>query len=75
MHYTCIGSQLLILLWEWIKNHPQVYLGDCRYRVKKNTDVQIHKCQKNQIQGQIQKQESKSDTELIAKLKSNSDSE
>ena len=26
----------MILLWEWIKkNHPQVYLEECKYRVKK----------------------------------------
>ena len=25
------------------KNHPQVYLEECKYRVKKNTNVQIYK--------------------------------
>ena len=26
----------MILLWEWIKkNYPQVYLEECKYRVKK----------------------------------------
>ena len=33
----CIILALLAwLLWEWIKqNHPQIYLEECKYRVKK----------------------------------------
>ena len=25
----------MILLWEWKKNYPQVYLEECKYRMKK----------------------------------------
>ena len=26
----------MILVWEWIKkNHPQVYLEECKYRIRK----------------------------------------
>ena len=25
----------MILLWEWIKNIPQVYLEECKYKIKR----------------------------------------
>ena len=34
---------LLILLRMEKKNHPKVYLEECKHRKKENIDVQIHK--------------------------------
>ena len=25
----------MILLWEWTKHYPQVYLEECKYKIKK----------------------------------------
>ena len=46
MHYTCIAwittdSDLTINK----KNCPQVYLEECKYKLKKNTNIWIHKHQ------------------------------
>ena len=35
VHYTCIACKLLILLWEWKKNYPQIYLEEFKYKSKK----------------------------------------
>ena len=61
------------------KNHPQVYLEECKYRIKKiqmsrfiNTEL------KSESESELESESEavlKSDTELIAKLESNSDSE
>ena len=57
------------------KNHPQVYLEECKYRVKKiqtprfiNTELKSDSEPDSEV-------ESKSDAELMAKLKFDSDSE
>ena len=69
---------LLILLWELIKkNHPQVYLEECKYRVKK---IQMSRFINTELKSDSDSEpdsevESKSDAELMAKLKSDSDSE
>ena len=59
------------------KNHPQVYLEECKYRIKKiqmsrfiNTELKSGSVSESDLEA-----ESKSDTELMAKLKSDSDSE
>ena len=59
------------------KNHPQVYLEECKYRIKKiqmsrfiNTELKPD----SELESDLEA-ESKSDTELMAKLKSDSDSE
>ena len=59
----------------WLKNHLQVYLEECKYRAKKNTNVQIHKhwIKSNSDSEPDSEAESKSDAELMAKLKSDSD--
>ena len=63
----------MILLWEWIKNHPQVYLEECKYKIKK---IQMSRFIKTELKSDSDsKAESKCDTELMAKLKSESDSE
>ena len=68
---------LLILLWELIKNHPQVYLEECKYSVKK---IQISRFINTELRSDSDSEpdsevESKSDAGFMAKLKSDSDSE
>ena len=68
----------MILSWEWIKkSHPQVYLEECKYKIKKiqmsrfiNTELKSDSDSDSELEVG-----SKSDTELMAKLKSDSDSE
>ena len=44
MHYTCIACITIDSVLRIDKNnHPQAYLEECKYRAKKNTNVQIHK--------------------------------
>ena len=75
----------MVLLWILIKkNHPQVYLQECKYRIKK---TQIPKFIKIDLKSDSESAsdsdsdldlevESKSDARLMAKLeKSGSDSE
>ena len=39
MHYTCIAYITIDAVMRMDKkNHPQVYLEECKYRVKKNTN-------------------------------------
>ena len=57
------------------KNHPQVYLEECKYRVKK---IQMSRFISAKLKSDSESEseaESKSDTELIAKLKSSFDSD
>ena len=68
----------MILLWELIKkNHPEVYLKECKYRVTKgqmsrfiNTEL------KSDLDSELDSgEESRFDSELMAKLESGPDSE
>ena len=55
------------------KNYPQLYLEECRYKVKK---MQVFRLINAEIESDSESDleaESKSDTELMAKLKSGSD--
>ena len=78
MHYTCIACITIdSVLKIDKKNHPQVYLEECKYRVKKtqmsrfiNTKLKSDSDSDSELEV-----ESRSDTELMAKLKSSSDSE
>ena len=57
------------------KNHPQVYLEECKYRVKK---IQMSRFISAKLKSDSESEseaESKSDTELKAKLKSSFDSD
>ena len=71
MHYTCIACITIVSVMRMDKkNYPQVYLEECKYRVKKiqmsifiNAELVIDS-----------ESESKSDTDLMAKLESGSDS-
>ena len=78
MHYTCIVCITIDSVMRIDKkNHPQVYLEECKYRVKK---IQMSRFINTELKSDSDSEpdsevESKSDTELMAKLKSDSDSE
>ena len=72
MHYTCIACITIDSVMRMEKkNYPQVYLEECKYKIKKtkmtkfiNTELELES-----------ESELESDTELEAKLESDSDSE
>ena len=78
MHYTCIACITIDSVMRIDKkNHLQVYLEECKYRVKKiqmswfiNTELKSDSDSESDSEA-----ESKSDPELMAKLKSRSDSD
>ena len=78
MHYTCIACITIDSVMRMDKkNHPQVYLEECKYRIKK---IQMSKFINTELKSDSESEselevESKSDTELMAKLKSSSDSD
>ena len=75
MHYTCIACINIDSVMKIEKNnYPQVYLEECKYRVKK---VQMSRFITTEISDSKSdsETESKSDTELMAKSKSDSDSD
>ena len=78
MHYTCIACITIDSVMRIDKkNHPQVYLEECKYRAKK---IQIFRFVNTKLKSDSDsepdsEEESKSGTELMAKLKSDSDSE
>ena len=79
MYYTCIACITIDSVMNIDKkNHPQVYLEECKYRIKK---TQMPKFIKNELKSDSDldldsEVESKSDAKLMAKLeKSGSDSE
>ena len=83
MHYTCIACITIdSVLTIDKKNHPQVYLEECKYKVKKiqmsrfiNTELKSDS-ESSDSDLDSEKVGSKFDNELMAKLeKSGSDSE
>ena len=68
----------MILLWELIKNHPQVYLEECKYRVKK---IQMSRFINTELKSDSESSDSDLDSEKIGARvdneleKSGSDSE
>ena len=76
MHYTCIACITIDSVMKMDKkNHPQVYLEECKYRVKK---IQMSRFISAKLESDSESDsetESKYDTELMEKLKSSSDSE
>ena len=80
MHYTCIACITIDSVMRMDKkNHPQVYLEECKYRIKKIQmsrfiTAKLESDSKSESESDLEA-ESKSDTELMAKLKSDSDSE
>ena len=76
MHYTCIACITIdsVVRMEK-KNYLQVYLEECKYKVKK---IQMSKFINTELESDSEsdsESESKSDTELMAKLESSSDSD
>ena len=80
MHYTCIACITIDSVMRMDeKTHPQVQLGECKYRIKK---IQMSRFITTELKSDLESDsrsdlevESKSDTELMAKLESSSDSE
>ena len=72
MHYACIACITIDSVMKIEnKNYPQVYLEECKYNVKK---IQMSRFISTELKSDSES-ESKSDTELMAKLESGSDSE
>ena len=76
MHYTRIPSITIDSVVRMDKkNHPQVYLEECKHKVKK---IQMSRFISAKLESDSESDsetESKYDTELMEKLKSSSDSE
>ena len=72
MHYACIACITIDSVMKFEKkNYPQVYLEECKYKVKK---IQMSRFINAELESDSES-ESKSDTELMARLESGSDSE
>ena len=81
MHYTCIACITIDSVMRIDKkNHPQVYLEECKYRVKK---IQMPRFINTELKSDSEswdselhlEEESEFDNELMTKLKFGSDSE
>ena len=74
MRYTCIACLTIDSVVRMDKkNYPQVYLEECKYKIKK---IQMPRFVNAELESESESEsEPKSDTELMAKLKSGSDSE
>ena len=78
MHYTCIACITIDSVMRMDKkNHPQVYLEECKYRIKK---IQMSRFINTELKSDSDseldsEEESKFDAELMAKLESGPDSE
>ena len=80
IHYSCIACITIDSVINFNKkNHPQVYLEECKYRIKK---TQMPKFIKNELKSDSDldsdldldlKVESKSDAKLMAKFNSDYD--
>ena len=72
MHYTCIACITIGSVMRMDKKYyPQVYLEECKYKAKK---IQISRLINTKLEsGSDLEAESKSDTELMARLKPSSD--
>ena len=73
MYYTCIACITIDSVMNIDKkNHPQVYLEECKYRIKK---IKIPKFIKTEFKSDSDSDSEKVDNELMTKLESGSDSE
>ena len=78
MYYACIACITIDSVMKIDKkNHPQVYLEECKYRIKK---IQMSRFINTELKSDSDSEpdsevESNSDAELMAKQKSDSDSE
>ena len=67
MHYSCIACITIDSVINFNKiNHPQVYLEECKYRIKK---IQIPKFIKNESKSDSESDSDVDDKELMVKLK------
>ena len=81
MHHTCIACITIDSVMNIDKkNHPQVYLEECKYRVKKiqmsrfiNTELKSDSDSDSDLDSE--KVGTQGDNELMTKLESGSDSE
>ena len=72
MHYACIACITIDSVMKTEKkNYPQVYLEECKYKVKK---IQLSRFISAKLESDLGS-ELESDTELMAKLESGSDSD
>ena len=72
IHYPCIACITIDSVMRMEKkNYPQVYLEECKYRIKK---IQMSRFINTELKSDSES-ESESDTELMAKLESNSDTD
>ena len=80
MHYTCIACVFIdsVMIMDK-KNYPRAYLEECKCKIKK---IQMSRFINAELESDSesdsesdQEAELKSDTELMAKLESGSDSE
>ena len=68
IHYTCIACITIDSVMKMEKkNFPQVYLEECKYKIKK---IQMSRFINTELDS-----DTESDAELIAKLKSDSDND
>ena len=75
-HYTCIACITIDSVMRMEnKNYPQVYLEECKYRMKKTKISKFIEAELESDSESEPESESKSDTELMAKLESGSNSE
>ena len=78
IHYTCIACITIDSVMRMDKkSHPQVYLEECKYRIKRIQmsrfiNIELKSDSDSELDSEA---EPKSDPELMAKLKSDSDSE
>ena len=80
MHLTCIACITIDSVMKMDKkNYPQIYLEECKYKIKK---IQVSRFIKAKLKSDSESDleldsetKSKSNTKLMAKLQSNSDSE
>ena len=69
MHYTCIACVTIGSIMRMKKkNYPQVFLGGCKYKVKKIQMSRFINAELKSNSESDSEAESKSDTELMAKL-------
>ena len=71
IHYSCIACITIDSVINFDKkNHPQVYLGKCKYRIKKTQMPQFIKNEsKSDSESDSDSDLDSNDKELIAKLK------
>ena len=76
MYYTCIACITIDSVMRMDKkNYPQVYLEECKYRVKKIQKSKFINAELESDSESDTEAGSKSDTELMAKVESGSDSD